>query len=353
MSPFLLGGADGEGQGQAMAQLFPTRGEEAGGGRQPGFPCGAETGTFHLHPTTAVGKEAPSGAGHRHPAQQGTRRPAMALGTSRTMWDSMEGALVVLCALLLCCSPPLAGCHQVTLFPAMLTRPAGSSATFICNISMENSSSEFNLNWYQKTNNSSPQKIAGFIRNIPQKKMEKYQLFNNTPVFKMEILNLHQNDSGFYYCGLITFSHSDKVVESNHSQLVVTEALEKTNTVEEPDKEESSPPDHVKAVLLGSLLLSGVIVLLLFGYIIINNRKADVQKPSSGNTPAEEVKPPMVDYGVLEFQRDPRSQVPLETCPAEQTEYATIVFPEEKPVTPERGKRHKDERMWQLPSQPC
>lgn len=87
---------------------------------------------------------------------------------------------------------------------------------------MENSSLEFNLNWYQKTNNSNPQKIAGIIRNIPQKKMEKYRLFNNTPVFKMEILNLHQNDSGFYYCGLITFSRSDKVVESSHSQLVVT-----------------------------------------------------------------------------------------------------------------------------------
>lgn len=36
----------------------------------------------------------------------------MALGTSRTMWDSTEAALVVLCVLLLCCNPPLAGCHQ-------------------------------------------------------------------------------------------------------------------------------------------------------------------------------------------------------------------------------------------------
>ncbi|XP_042676269.1 programmed cell death protein 1 [Centrocercus urophasianus] len=305
-----------------------------------------------------MGKAAPSGTGHRHTAGQGTRCPAMAWGTSGMMWDSTEGALVVLCVLLLCCSPPLAGCHQVTLFPAMLTRPVGSSATFICNISMENSSLEFNLNWYQKTNNSSPQKIAGIIRNIPQKKMDKYQLFNDTPVFKMEILNLHQNDSGFYYCGLITFSRSDKVVESNHSQLVVTEASEKPNTTEKPSEEESSPPDHIKAVLLGTLLLAGVIVLLLFGYIIINNRRADVQKSSSGNTLAEEVKPPVVsvstvDYGVLEFQKDPRSQVPPETCPAEQTEYATIIFPEEKPITPERGKRHKDERMWQLPSQPC
>ncbi|XP_015727433.1 programmed cell death protein 1 [Coturnix japonica] len=296
-----------------------------------------------------MGKEAPSGTGQRHTAQQGSRRSAMALGTLRTMRDSMEGALVVLCVLLLCCSPPLTSCHQVTLFPAMLTRPAGSSATFICNISMENSGLEFNLNWYQKTNNSSPQKIAEIIRNIPQKKMEKYRLFNNTPVFKIEILNLHQNDSGFYYCGLITFSRSDKVVESNHSQLVVTEASEGTNTINEPSEEESSPPDHMKAVLLGTLLLAGVIVLLLFGYIIINNRRADVQKPSCGNTLAEEVKPPAVsvstlDYGVLEFQQDTRNQVPPETCPAEQTEYATIVFPEEKPITPERGKRHKDKR---------
>lgn len=36
----------------------------------------------------------------------------MALGTSRTMWDSTEAALVVLCVLLLCCNPPLAGCYQ-------------------------------------------------------------------------------------------------------------------------------------------------------------------------------------------------------------------------------------------------
>lgn len=110
--PSLLEEADREGQGQAMAQLFPTCGEEAGGGRQPGFPCDAETVTFHFHPTTTMGKAAPSGTGHRRTAGQGTRCPAMARGTSGMMWDSMEGALVVLCVLLLCCSPPLAGCHQ-------------------------------------------------------------------------------------------------------------------------------------------------------------------------------------------------------------------------------------------------
>lgn len=72
----------------------------------------------------------------------------------------------------------------------------------------------------------------------------------------------------------------------------------------------------------------------------------------------KEEKPPVVsvstvDYGVLEFQWDPHTQLPPETCPDDQTEYATIIFPEEKPVTPERGKRHLDERTWQPPSQPC
>lgn len=72
----------------------------------------------------------------------------------------------------------------------------------------------------------------------------------------------------------------------------------------------------------------------------------------------EEEKPPVVsvstvDYGVLELQCDQHIQVPPETSPVDQTEYATIIFPEEKPVTPERGKKHPDERMWQLQFQPC
>lgn len=62
---------------------------------------------------------------------------------------------------------------------------------------------------------------------------------------------------------------------------------------------------------------------------------------------------PTVDYGVLEFQRDQYTQVLPETRLVDQTEYATIIFPEEKPITPERGKKHQNERTWQLQSQPC
>lgn len=128
---------------------------------------------------------------------------------------------------------PAARCHRVisllllsptvTFSPATLTRPAGGSATFFCNISIENNSSlEYNLNWYKETNHSVPQKIAQISRSIPQTKTEKYLLSNHAPVFKIEILNLHQNDSGSYYCGLIAFFQPNKVEESNRSHLVVT-----------------------------------------------------------------------------------------------------------------------------------
>ncbi|NXE82882.1 PDCD1 protein, partial [Cochlearius cochlearius] len=232
----------------------------------------------------------------------------------------------------------------VTFFPAMLTRPAGDSATFFCNISMEsNSVSEYSLNWYKETNHSQAQKIAEISRNKPQTETEKYLLSNHTPAFKIEILNLHQNDSGSYYCGLITFFEPDKVMESNRSHLVVTAAPQKTNATDDPETEESNPPDHVKAMLLGILLLAGAVVLLIFGYLTVTYRRGGMI-PRGGF--AEE-KPPIVsmstvDYGVLDFQWDKRTQVPTETQPVDQTEYATIIFSEDKPVTPERGKKHQD-----------
>ncbi|XP_030898928.1 programmed cell death protein 1 [Melopsittacus undulatus] len=287
----------------------------------------------------------------------------MALVTSKTTWGSMEVALTRLCIVLLCCGPVLAGCCRVTFFPAMLTLPAGGSATFFCNISMENeSSSEYSLNWYKETNHSQAQKIAEINPQISQinsqVKTEKYLLTNHAPAFKFEILNLHQNDSGSYFCGLITFFEDDNVMESSRSHLVVTAAPEKVNATDEPEMDKSNSPDYIKAMLLGILLLVGAVVLLIFGYLTITYRRGDIQKPQSENTPVKEEKPPVVsvstvDYGVLEFQCDQHIQVPPETSPVDQTEYATIIFPEEKPVTPERGKKHLDERMWQLQFQPC
>ncbi|OWK62247.1 Programmed cell death protein 1 [Lonchura striata] len=272
---------------------------------------------------------------------------------------------------------------MVTIFPAVLSRPEGGKATFFCNISMEkDSGSEYSLNWYKETHHSQAQKTAEISRYKPMTETEKYRLINHTPVFEIEILNLHQNDSGSYYCGLITFYEPDKVMESNRSQLIVT-AAPQINATDEPEMEEGNPSEHIKAMLLGILLLAGVVVLLIFGYLTFTYRRggcfiADfgtcckkctrafagdggylcMLNHHDGVTLQKEDKLPVVsistvDYGVLEFQRDQSSPVPPKTQPVEQTEYATIIFPEEKPVTPERGKKHLDERTRQLPSQPC
>ncbi|NWU68508.1 PDCD1 protein, partial [Pterocles burchelli] len=240
----------------------------------------------------------------------------------------------------------------VTFFPATLTLPAGSSATFFCNISMESDSrSEYTLNWYKETNHSQAQKIAEISQKNPPTKTEKYVLTNHTPAFKIEILNLHQNDSGSYYCGLITFFEPDKVMESNRSHLLVTEAPEKVNATDEPEMEEGNPSDYIKAVLLGILLLAGAVLLLIFGYLTITYRRGGapgwmMNCPDGVSLQKEEKPPevpvPTVDYGVLEFQWEQHTQVPPETRPVDQTEYATIIFPEEKPITPERGKKHPD-----------
>ncbi|NWZ78614.1 PDCD1 protein, partial [Poecile atricapillus] len=243
----------------------------------------------------------------------------------------------------------------VTIYPAKLTLPEGDKATFFCNISMENDTgSEYSLNWYKETNHSQAQKTAGISRYKPMTETGKYRLINHTPVFEIEILNLHQNDSGSYFCGLITFFKPDKVTESKRSQLIVTAAPQR-NATDKQEMEEGNPPEHIKAMLLGILLLAGVVVLLIFGYLTLMYRRGGMIPLEAMQIQCETwEKPPVVsistvDYGVLEFQSDQHTPVPSKTRLVEQTEYATIIFPEEKPVTPERSKKHLDEQTRQLP----
>uniref|UniRef100_A0A8C4JIS1 Programmed cell death 1 n=1 Tax=Dromaius novaehollandiae TaxID=8790 RepID=A0A8C4JIS1_DRONO len=249
------------------------------------------------------------------------------------------------------------GRGRVTFFPAMLTLPAGGSATFFCNISMKSVSGlEYSLNWYKETNHSQPQKIAEISRNNPQTKTEKYLLTNHTPAFKIEILNLHQNDSGSYYCGLIAFFQPDKVIESNRSHLVVTG--QSGGWADGDGSSVSSPSATLQCLAvwrgvgkyhsMSFLLLSITLALLA---CFRGGQGTRCERLKEEKPPVVSV--PTVDYGVLEFQWDQRTQTPPEIQPADQTEYATIIFPEEKPVTPERGKKNQNQRSWQVQPQPC
>uniref|UniRef100_A0A672UG59 Programmed cell death 1 n=1 Tax=Strigops habroptila TaxID=2489341 RepID=A0A672UG59_STRHB len=231
----------------------------------------------------------------------------------------------------------------LTFFPAMLTLPAGGSATFFCNISMENdSSSEYSLNWYKETNHSQAQKIAEINPQISQinrqMKTEKYLLTNHTPAFKIEILNLHQNDSGSYFCGLITFFEPDKA----DTTLLGEDLLWIRGAQLCPF------PSPLHAGLRPREIGCLCVFLLCIALALLECFRAGF---STCCKKRKEEKPPVVsvstvDYGVLEFQWDQHIQVPPETSPVDQTEYATIIFSEEKPVTPERGKKHLDEKMW-------
>lgn len=50
-------------------------------------------------------------------------------------------------------------------------------------------------------------------------------------------------------------------------------APEKINITEEPGVEDSSPPSHIKAVILGVLLLGCVVVLVVLGYCLVTYRR--------------------------------------------------------------------------------
>lgn len=50
-------------------------------------------------------------------------------------------------------------------------------------------------------------------------------------------------------------------------------AAPQVNATEEPEMEEGNPSEHIKAMLLGILLLAGVVVLLIFGYLTFTYRR--------------------------------------------------------------------------------
>jgi len=55
--------------------------------------------------------------------------------------------------------------------------------------------------------------------------------------------------------------------------MAITAAPEKTSATDAPDTEESNNLDHIKALLLGTLMLAGVVVLLIFGYLTVTYRR--------------------------------------------------------------------------------
>lgn len=270
---------------------------------------------------------------------------------------------VRLCAVLLTCGPALLLSlpDAVTFYPEELSMPEGSNASFFCNISTASfSRSDYSLNWYKKINSTHNQKIAELNGNKQQLQKENFVLINHTSTVEIKILNLTKSDSGDYFCGLIIFSSFSKVLESNVSQLTVTGILvsnesspsgTKDGTEDEVEDNSWTGDFNVPLIVIPSV--AGAMLLGLIAYML-SCRMRGQQKPQSENAPLKDDQPPgitvyTVDYGVLEFQQE-KLKALVESPTSDHTEYATIVFAEEKPVTPERGKRTKSPSTQ---AQPC
>uniref|UniRef100_A0A452IWV0 Ig-like domain-containing protein n=1 Tax=Gopherus agassizii TaxID=38772 RepID=A0A452IWV0_9SAUR len=231
-----------------------------------------------------------------------------------------------------------AGDGSLTFSPEKLSVPVGDTASFFCSISTANfPQSDYSLNWYKKINSTHTQKIAEFNGN-EHENQKKFLLVNHTSSVEIKIQHLTENDSGEYFCGLIAFSSPSKVVESNVSKLTVTEG--RPTTV--PSVTVDNPVDDFKVPVIIGLIIAGAVLLGLITYVLfIITRWTGGPFPTGVTTYT-------VDYGVLEFQQDEHTDAPVESYPPDNTEYAVIVFPEEKPVTPERGKKTKQQKTCQI-----
>ncbi|XP_007057904.2 programmed cell death protein 1 isoform X1 [Chelonia mydas] len=345
----LVGGRSGEGSISSGSAVS----------RQP--PCGPRGEQCHWD-TRCPGQapECPPATQHRHSsldpdwcvARAGEEaNPQRAPGPSKATPGTMLVLVVGICAVLLTCRPVLllSQLETVTFSPEKLSLPVGDTASFFCNITTANFPQfDYSLNWYKKINSTYTQKIAEFNGNANKFPKEKFTLINHTSSVEIRILHLTENDSGKYYCGLIAFSSPSKVVESNVSQLIVTEGGPTTipNVTEDNQVGDFKVPVIIGVSIAGAMLL-GPITYVLF---ITTRRTGGQQKPHRENAllKKEQVTTYTVDYGVLEFQQEEHTEAPVESYPPDNTEYAVIVFPEEKPVTPERGKKTKHQRTCQI-----
>lgn len=69
--------------------------------------------------------------------------------------------------------------------------------------------------------------------------------------------------------------------------MAIAAALEMTNPTDKPEIEEGSPPDHIKPVLLSILLLAGLVVLLIFGYITVVHRRGGMMSCGGRGLPGD------------------------------------------------------------------
>ncbi|XP_033004095.1 programmed cell death protein 1 [Lacerta agilis] len=216
----------------------------------------------------------------------------------------------------------------------------GATARFTCRLS--ETVQKYSLNWYKLGDDKQPK-----LLDLGKWKYNLTRL--NATTFEIKISDLEMNDSGTYFCGLIW--PSMKLTESNRANLTVTEKqLERGLPPEEtepglPPEEREGHGEILLAVVGGVGLFLALPFLCYYLYNLIQKRQGE-EKLQDENAPLEEGHPAVsvftVDYGVLEFRGGGTAQrAPPERIASDQTEYATIIFPPEKPVSAKVSKKTK------------
>uniref|UniRef100_A0A8C3WTE7 Programmed cell death 1 n=1 Tax=Catagonus wagneri TaxID=51154 RepID=A0A8C3WTE7_9CETA len=208
----------------------------------------------------------------------------------------------------------------LTFSPAQLTVPEGANATFTCSFPSE--PKHFILNWYRLSPSNQTDKLAAFPEDGSQPGRDPR--FHVTPLpsgrdFHMSVVATRRNDSGTYFCGAIYLPPKTQINESHQAKLTVTERV-----LEPPTERPSSPPrpeGHLEGLVLAiTSVLLGLLLLLLLAWGLA----AFFLWKEAASTGPEFT----VDYGELDFQWREKTPEPPAPCVPEQTEYATIVFPD-------------------------
>ncbi|XP_036613362.1 programmed cell death protein 1 [Trichosurus vulpecula] len=234
--------------------------------------------------------------------------------------------------------------YSLGFWPLQLSRAAGENATFVCSVSHK--LPFLILNWYREKNGSQPVKLAAYPKDTPSSHLQdRYHIavLDDNQTYEMTILGLQLDDSGRYFCGIINLEMTFEmppVEESDRSELNVTERIV-VSTTTPPFTTPVHPEKFPWIIVVVSVIVGAVLVLLLLFCILFvvefrdrggaGNSESDKDSLSLKKAEPSVASVSTVVYGQLDFQK---TEVPKQggADSGEQTEYATIIFPAEKPA---------------------
>nr|XP_020633652.1 programmed cell death protein 1 [Pogona vitticeps] len=142
--------------------------------------------------------------------------------------------------------------------------------------------SKYSIFWYKMGEDNQPKKLDS-------SNGKKYLQTEVDPkTFKMNILDLKKNDSGVYYCGLISFSSNQTLIESKKINLTVSEKNHDPGPSEDPGEEERQDEEGHQKILLPVVTGSGLLLVLVGSCVLLAylmRRKQEHRSSQGENAP--------------------------------------------------------------------